>query len=94
MACKGKQKGRRIALVIISSLLFSQLAFAEEIQSPVQEIQSPVQEVLIDNSYLTKAHIQTNSKIEAQTIKIQKSFLVWVTIRKGKDNPPTINTTR
>ena len=94
MACKGKKKGKRIALAIISSLLLSQLTFAEEVQSLVQEVQSPVQEVLIDNSYLTKAHIQTNSKIEAQTIKIQKSFLVWVTIRKGKDNPPATNTAK
>ena len=78
MACKGKKKRKRIALAIISSLLFSQLAFAEEIQSTAQE-------VIVDNSYLTKAHIQTNSKTDIQTIKIQKSFLVWVTIRKGKD---------
>ena len=82
MACKGKKKGKRIALAIISGLLLSQLAFAEEVQSPVQE-------ALINNSYLTKAHIQTNSKTEIQTIKIQKSFLVWVTIRKGKDITPT-----
>ena len=87
MACKGKKKGKRIALAIISSLLLSQLAFAEEAQSPVQE-------VLIDNSYLTKAHIQTNSKTEIQTIKIQKSFLIWVTIRKGKDIVPATNNTK
>ena len=87
MACKGKKKGRRIALAMISSLLLSQLAFAEEVQSPVQE-------VLIDNSYLTKAHIQTNSKTEIQTIKIQKSFLVWVTIRKGKDTAPASDNTK
>ena len=87
MACKGKKKGKRIALAMISCLLFSQLAFAEEIQSPVQE-------ALIDNSYLTKAHIQTNSKTEIQTIKIQKSFLVWVTIRKGRDIAPAANNTK
>lgn len=87
MACKGKKKGKRIALAMISSLLLSQLAFAEEVQSPVQE-------VLIDNSYLTKAHIQTNSKTEIQTIKIQKSFLVWVTIRKGKDTAPALDNTK
>ena len=87
MTCKGKKKGKRIALAIISSLLLSQLAFAEEVQSPVQE-------VLIDNSYLTKAHIQTNSKTEIQTIKIQKSFLIWVTIRKGKDTTPTTDNTK
>ena len=87
MACKGKKKRRRIALAIISSLLFSQLAFAEEIQSAAQE-------VIVDNSYLTKAHIQTNSKTEIQTIKIQKSFLVWVTIRKGKDTTPASDNTK
>ena len=87
MACKGKKKGKRIALAIISNLLLSQLAFAEEVQSPVQE-------VLIDNSYLTKAHIQTNSKTEIQTIKIQKSFLVWVTIRKSKDITPVTDNTK
>lgn len=84
MACKNKKKGRCIALAIISSLLFTQLAFAEEIQSPAQE-------VLITNSYLTKAHIKTNSKIQTQTIKIEKSFLVWVTVQKGKDNPPAVD---
>ena len=87
MACKGKKKGKRIALAMISGLLLSPLAFAEEMQSPVQE-------ALIDNSYLTKAHIQTNSKTEIQTIKIQKSFLVWVTIRKGKDIAPTADNTK
>ena len=87
MACKGKKKGKRIALAIISSLLLSQLAFAEEIQSTAQEI-------IVDNSYLTKAHIQTNSKTEIQTIKIQKSFLVWVTIRKGKDTTPASDNTK
>ena len=87
MACKGKKKGRRIALAMINSLLLSQLAFAEEVQSPVQE-------ALIENSYLTKAHIQTNSKTEIQTIKIQKSFLVLVTIRKGKDIAPTTDNTK
>lgn len=84
MACKNKKKGKYIALAIISSLLFSQLAFAEEMQSPAQE-------VLITNSYLTKAHIKTNSKIQIQTIKIEKSFLVWVTVQKGKDNPPAVD---
>ena len=87
MACKGKKKGKRIALTIISCLLFSQLAFAEEVQSPVQE-------VLVDNSYLTKAHIKTNSKTQIQTIKIEKSFLVWVTIHKGKDIATTTDNTK
>lgn len=87
MACKNKKKGKYIALAVISSLLFSQLAFAEEIQSPVQEVQ-------VTNSYLTKAHIKTNSKTQIQTIKIEKSFLVWVTVQKGKDNPPTVDTAK
>lgn len=87
MACKGKKKGKRIALAMISGLLLSPLAFAEEVQSHVQE-------ALIDNSYLTKAYIQTNSKTEIQTIKIQKSFLVWITIRKGKDIAPTADNTK
>lgn len=87
MACKGKKKGRLMALAIVGSLLLSPLAFAEEMQSPVQE-------VLVDNSYLTKAHIQTNSKTEIQTITIKKSFLVWVTIRKGKDTAPATNNTK
>lgn len=73
--------------LFISSLLFSSVAFADEIQSPVQE-------VMIDNSYLTKAHVQTNAKTEIQTIKIQKSFLVWVTIRKGKDMATVSDNTR
>lgn len=87
MTCKNKKKGIYIALVIISSLLFSQVAFAEELQSPVQEVK-------VTNSYLTKAHIKTNSKTQIQTIKIEKSFLVWVTVQKGKDNPPTIDTVK
>ena len=87
MACKNKKKGKRIALAIIGSLLFSQLAFAEELQSPVQEVE-------VVNSYLTKAHIKTNSKTQIQTIKIEKSFLVWVTVQKGKDNPSTVDITK
>ena len=74
-------------VLLLSSMIFSPIAFAEEIQSPVQE-------VVVDNSYLTKAHIQTNSKTEIQTIKIQKSFLVWVTVRKGKDTTPTSDNTK
>lgn len=74
-------------VLLLSSMIFSPIAFAEEIQSSVQE-------VVVDNSYLTKAHIQTNSKTEIQTIKIQKSFLVWVTIRKGKDTAPASDNTK
>ena len=73
--------------MLLGSMLISPMALAEEIQSPVQE-------VVVDNSYLTKAHIQTNSKIEIQTIKIQKSFLVWVTVRKGKDTAPASDNTK
>lgn len=74
-------------VLLLSSMIFSPIAFAEEIQSPVQK-------VVVDNSYLTKAHIQTNSKTEIQTIKIQKSFLVWVTIRKSKDTALTSDNTK
>ena len=74
-------------VLLLSSMIFSPIAFAEEIQSPVQE-------VIVDNSYLTKAHIQTNSKTEIQTITIKKSFLVWVTIRKGKDTAPATDNTK
>lgn len=73
--------------MLLGSMLISPMVLAEEIQSPVQE-------VVVDNSYLTKAHIQTNSKTEIQTIKIQKSFLVWVTIRKGKDTAPALDNTK
>lgn len=73
--------------MLLGSMLISPMVLAEEIQSPVQE-------VVVDNSYLTKAHIQTNSKTEIQTIKIQKSFLVWVTIRKGKDTTPASDNTK
>lgn len=73
--------------MLLGSMLISPMALAEEIQSPVQE-------VVVDNSYLTKAHIQTNSKTEIQTIKIQKSFLVWVTVRKGKDTAPASDNTK
>ena len=73
--------------MLLGSMLISPMVLAEEIQSPVQE-------VVVDNSYLTKAHIQTNSKTELQTIKIQKSFLVWVTIRKGKDTAPASDNTK
>ena len=77
---------RFLTFTLLGSLLFSPMVLAEEIASPVQE-------VVVENSYLTKAHIQTNSKTEIQTIKIQKSFLVWVTVRKGKDSNKTENNT-
>lgn len=76
-----------LTLGILSTFLFPSLVFAEEPKSPVQEI-------LIDNSYLTKAHVQTNSKTEIQTITVKKSFLVWVTIRKGKDTATDTNNTK
>lgn len=87
MAYKNNTKGTYITLAILSSLLFSQVVFAGEVQSPVQEVK-------VANSYLTKAHIKTNSKTQIQTIKIEKSFLVWVTVQKGKDNPPAIDTAK
>lgn len=73
--------------MLLGSMIFSPMVLAEEIQSPVQE-------VVVDNSYLTKAHIQTNSKTEIQTITIKKSFLVWVTVRKGKDTAPASDNTK
>ena len=73
--------------MLLGSMLISPMVLAEEIQSPVQE-------VIVDNSYLTKAHIQTNSKTEIQTITIKKSFLVWVTVRKGKDTVPASDNTK
>ena len=73
--------------MLLGSMLISPMVLAEEIQSPVQE-------VVVDNSYLTKAHIQTNSKTEIQTITIKKSFLVWVTVRKGKDTTPASDNTK
>lgn len=73
--------------MLLGSILISPMVLAEEIQSPVQE-------VVVDNSYLTKAHIQTNSKTEIQTITIKKSFLVWVTVRKGKDTAPASDNTK
>lgn len=74
-------------LMLLGSMLISPMVLAEEIQSPVQE-------VVVDNSYLTKAHVQTNSKTEIQTITIKKSFLVWVTIRKGKDTASASDNTK
>lgn len=84
MGCKGKKKGRIWALLLIGLLLSSATVYANETESPVQEVE-------VTNSYLTKAHIKTNSKTEIQTIKIEKSFLVWVTVQKGKDTT-TIST--
>lgn len=82
MGCKGKKKGRIWALLLIGLLLSSATVYANETESPVQEVE-------VTNSYLTKAHIKTNSKTEIQTIKIEKSFLVWVTVQKGKDTTTT-----
>lgn len=82
MGCKGKKKGRLWALLLIGLLLSSATVYANETESPVQEVE-------VTNSYLTKAHIKTNSKTEIQTIKIEKSFLVWVTVQKGKDTTTT-----
>lgn len=77
-------KLHKILGLVVCLLLCSATAFAQDTNSPVQEVE-------VNNSYLTKAHIKTNSKTQIQTIKIEKSFLVWVTIQKGKDNPPTID---
>lgn len=86
MACKNKKgKGKLFAIVC---LLFCGLAVNAE------EPQSPVQEVEVKNSYLTKAHIKTNSKTQIQTVKIEKSFLVWITVQKSKDSTTVSNTTK
>ena len=60
--------------LLLCLLLCSTTTFAQDTNSPVQEVE-------VTNSYLTKAHIKTNSKTQIQTIKIEKSFLVWVTKR-------------
>lgn len=82
MGCKGKKKGRLWAMLLVGLLLSSVNVYANETESPVQEVE-------VTNSYLTKAHIKTNSKTEIQTIRIEKSFLVWVTVQKGKDSTTT-----
>ena len=74
-------------LILLGSMIFSPIALAEETQSPVQE-------VIVDNSYLTKAHIQTDSEVKTQTIIIKKSFLVWVTIRKDKNSNHSTDTSK
>lgn len=79
MACKSK-KGKGKLFAILGLFLFCGLAARAE------EAQSPVQDVEVKNSYLTRAHIKTNSKTQIQTIKVEKSFLVWITIQKIKDN--------
>lgn len=88
MGCKGKKKGRLWAMILTGVMIFSSIAaYANETESPVQEVE-------VTNSYLTKAHIKTNSKTQIQTIKIEKSFLVWVTVQKGKDKTPTTDNTK
>lgn len=79
MGCKEKKKGKLWAMLLVGLLLSSTNVYANEAESPVQEVE-------VANSYLTKAHIKTNSKTQIQTIKIEKSFLVWVTVQKGKNN--------
>lgn len=76
-----------IVAILFSTGLFLPICSASEIQPPVQKVE-------VTNSYLTKAHIKTNSKTQIQTIKIEKSFLVWVTVQKSKDNPPVIDTAK
>lgn len=88
MGCRGKKgKGKGRLFIALGLLLCGLTAQAEEIQSPVQEIE-------VTNSYLTKAHIKTNSKTQIQTVKIEKSFLVWVTVQKAKDTAAIPNTTK
>lgn len=86
MACKNK-KGKGRLFVVLGLLLCGLAVQAEEIQSPVQAVE-------VKNSYLTKAHIKTNSKTQIQTVKIEKSFLVWVTVQKAKDIATVPNTTK
>lgn len=82
---------QKLAVMILSLLLLTPFALAQE---EIQEEKPLTQEAIVEDSYLTKAHIQTNSKTELQTIIIKKSFLVWVTIRKGKDITPTTDNTK
>lgn len=58
----------------------------------IAEENIPLQNVKIKNSYLTKAHIKTNSKTQIQNITIEKSFLIWVTVQKCKDIKIDTNT--
>ena len=77
---------QKLSVMILSLLLLAPFALAQE---EIPEEKPLTQEAIVEDSYLTKAHIQTNSKTELQTIIIKKSFLVWVTIRKGKDTTST-----
>lgn len=78
---------KKLLGLLLCLLLCLTTAFAQDTNSPVQEVE-------VTNSYLTKAHIKTNSKTQIQTIKIEKSFLVWVTVQKGKDNLPAADTAK
>ena len=76
-----------VAVLLIINMCTITIASAQEIDYPMQEVE-------VTDSYLTKAHIKTNSKTQIQLIKIKKSFLVWVTIQKGKDNSPVTGITK
>ena len=76
-----------VAVLLIINMYTITIASAQELDYPIQEVE-------VTDSYLTKAHIKTNSKTQIQLIKIKKSFLVWVTIQKGKDNSPVTSITK
>lgn len=43
-----------------------------------------VQDVEIENSYLTRLKVQKGAEIENQCVKINKCFLMWVTLQEQK----------
>ncbi|HIZ28583.1 MAG TPA: hypothetical protein H9673_05265 [Candidatus Adamsella sp.] len=43
-----------------------------------------VQDVEIENSYLTRIKVQKSAEIENQCVKINKCFLMWVTLQEQK----------
>ena len=84
----------RLWYIVFLLIVIFTLGTPRKAAASTPEINYPVQEVEVTDSYLTKAHIKTNSKTQIQLIKIKKSFLVWVTIQKGKDNSPVTSITK
>lgn len=67
---------KNFILILCVLFAFTSSVFAEE--------SKPSQAVEIENSYLTRLKVQKGAEIENQCVKINKCFLMWVTLQEQK----------
>ena len=69
---------KNFILILCVLFMLTSSVFADENKA--------IQDVEIENSYLTRIKVQKSAEIENQCVKINKCFLMWVTLQEQKQD--------